>query len=144
MDRLTVLESVADEPCVEDSPIFVKEMFKIFTTAYEKFPPKTKNLSKERMKYIREQVTSSKGPYALMCSEIADKLTPVINKWADKTNTRIGKLHEDLGDVLFKSFEGKKMPDARREQIAPAIKLTMEKARAVLQADLDSYAADIL
>jgi len=138
------MKSTADEPCDEDSPVFVRETFKIFKTAFDKFPPKTKNLSKERMKYIREQVTTNKGPYFMMSNEIASGMGPVIDTWADKTNARIEKLHGDLGDVLFKSFEGKKMPDAKREKIAPAIKHAMEKARAVLQADLDGYAADII
>lgn len=144
MNRSTVVESIADEPCDEDSPIFVKEMVKIFKSAFAKHPPKSKNVTKERMKYIKEQVVGDKGPYTMMSTEIVTRMVPVINEWAIKTNARVGKLHEDLGDVLFKSFEGKKMPDARREQVAPAIKLAMEKAMAVLQADLDGYATDIL
>jgi hypothetical protein len=101
-------------------------------------------MTKERVKYIREQITGSKGPYNMMSTEITTHMLPVIDDWANKTNARIDKLHGDLGDVLFKSFEGKKMADAKRQQIAPAIKEAMEKARAVLQADLDGYAADIL
>ncbi|KAH0341046.1 hypothetical protein KCU81_g6508, partial [Aureobasidium melanogenum] len=142
--RSVALESISDEPYDEGSPIFVKEMHKIFTTAFSKFPPGTKNVTKERMKSIREQVISGKGPYSMMSNEISTKLVPVIDAWADKTTARIEKMHADLRDVLFKSFEGKKMSDARREQIAPRIKVAMEKARAVLQADLDGYAADIL
>ncbi|KAH0372893.1 hypothetical protein KCU65_g886, partial [Aureobasidium melanogenum] len=142
--RSVALKSISDEPCDEDSPIFVKEMHKIFTGAFSKFPPKSKNVTKERMKSIREQVISGKGPYSMMATEISTKLVPVIDTWAEKTTARIEKMHADLRDVLFKSFEGKKMSDARREQIAPAIKAAMEKARAVLQADLDGYAADIL
>ena len=144
-DRSKAMASVADEPCDQDSPAFVKEMSKIFTATWNKFPPKTKNACKERMKYIREQVTSGKGPYTVMCHEIVIvRMAPVINEWAEKTDARIDRLHRDLRDVLFKSFEGKQMSDARREEIAPAIKLAMTQARAVLQADLDGYSADIL
>jgi hypothetical protein len=144
MRRSTAMKSVADEACDDDSPIFVRATFKIFKTTYEKFPPKSKNMTKERMKYIKEQITGSKGPYTMMSTEIYAHMLPVVDDWANKTNARIEKLHGDLGDVLFKSFEGKKMSDARREQIAPAMKLVMEKARAVLQADLDGYAPDII
>jgi hypothetical protein len=144
MRRSTAMKSIADEPCDDDSPIFVRATFKIFKTTFDKFPPKSKNMTKERVKYIREQITGSKGPYNMMSTEITTHMLPVIDDWANKTNARIDKLHGDLGDVLFKSFEGKKMSDARRQQIAPAIKEVMEKARAVLQADLDGYAADIL
>jgi hypothetical protein len=122
----------------------VKEMSRIFAATWRKFPPKTKNATKERMKYIRELVLSPKGPYTMMSTEITTRMVPVINEWARKTDARIEKMHQDLRDVLFKSFEGKKMSDARREQIAPAIKLAMTQARAVLQADLEGYAADIL
>lgn len=137
------MKSVADEPCDEDSPIFVREMVNIFAATWKKFPPKTKNATKERIKYIKEQVTNSKGPYTMMCTEASNRMVPVIDQWADKTNSRINKMFSDLGDVLFKSFEGKQMSDARREQIAPAIKFAMEKARAILQADLDNYETDI-
>jgi hypothetical protein len=138
------LKSITDEPHDHDSPVFVREMYKIFKTTFQKLPPKTKNATKERMKYIREQVTSGKGPYTMMSSEISAHMVPVINEWANKTNARIDKMHGDLRDVLFKSFEGKKMSDARREQIAPAIKYALQNAKAVLQADLNGYAADIL
>jgi len=134
----------ADEPCDEASPVFVREMYNIFTTTFDKIPPKTKNLTKERIKCIREQVTSSKGPYTSMCTEIHEEMRPVVENWAKKATARINKMHADLGEVLFKSFEGKRMSDSRREEIAPAIKLAMARARAVLQADLDGYAADIL
>ncbi|KAH0292372.1 hypothetical protein KCU62_g2041, partial [Aureobasidium sp. EXF-3399] len=78
--KSTAMKSTADEPCDEDSPIFVRETFKIFKTAFDKFPPKTKNLSKERMKYIREQITTNKGPYFMMSNEIASGMGPVIDK----------------------------------------------------------------
>ncbi|CAD0091771.1 unnamed protein product, partial [Aureobasidium mustum] len=142
--RSTALRSVTDEPCDDDSPVFVREMYKIFKTTFAKFPPKTKNVTKERMKYIVEQVLSGKGPYNMMNNEVSSQMSPVINTWAEKATARIEKMHADLRDVLFKSFEGKKMSDARREEIAPAIKAAMDKVRAVLQADLDGYAADIL
>ncbi|KAG9758394.1 hypothetical protein KCU73_g3918, partial [Aureobasidium melanogenum] len=142
--RSTALRSVTDEPCDDESPVFVREMFKIFKTTFTKFPPGTKNVTKERMKYIVEQVLSGKGPYHMLNNEVSSQLGPVIDTWAGKATARIEKMHADLRDVLFKSFEGKKMSDARREEIAPAIKAAMEKARAVLQADLDGYAADVL
>ncbi|CAD0113024.1 unnamed protein product [Aureobasidium uvarum] len=144
MNRSTAMKSIADEPCDEDSPVFVREMFKIFTTTFTKFPPKTKNVTKERMKCIREQVLSGKGPYNMMTNEISAQMVPVINSWADKATTRIETMHADLRDVLFKSFEGKKMSDPRREQIGPSIEAAMTKARAILQADLDGYPADII
>lgn len=143
MDRSTVMRSVADEPCDEDSPVFVKEMSKIFGTTFAKFPPKSKNVTKERIQYIREQVLASKGPYAMMCNEASTQMVPVANRWADKTNSRVAKMFRDLSDVLFKSFEGKKMSNARREQIAFDLKLAMEKARSILQPALDGYEADI-
>lgn len=143
MRRSTALKSVADEPCDEDSPIFVKQMFKIFKDTFDKFPPKTKNVTKVRMKYIREQVIDSNGPYTMMSNEIATQMVPVVDQWANKVNSRIDKMHGDLRGDLFKSFEGKKMSDARREQIAPAIKLNVERDRASLQADLDGYTTDI-
>lgn len=142
--RSTALKYVTDEPCDEESPAFVKEMVKIFAATWKKFPPKTKNATKERMKYIREQVLSPKGPYNSMSTEIATRLAQVVGEWAKKTDARIAKMHQDLRDVLFKSFEGKKMSDARRQQIAPAIKSAMAQARAVLQADIDGYSADIV
>jgi hypothetical protein len=144
MDRTTAMKSVADEPCDDDSPIFVKEMHKIFTTTYAKLPPKTKNVTKERTKCIREQVINDKGPYHKMSNEIYSEMVPVINKWAEKTDARINRMHDNLRDVLFKSFEGERMTDARREQIAPAIKDALQKAKAVLQADLEGYAANII
>ncbi|KAG9659229.1 hypothetical protein KCU95_g10251, partial [Aureobasidium melanogenum] len=137
-------QSTADEPPDEDSPIFVKVTAKIFTTTFERFPPKTKNIIKERAKHIREQIINPKGPYSKMAHEISTILANDAKEWAKKASERIDKMHTDLRDVLFKSFEGKKMSDARREQIAPSIKAAMEKARAVLQADLDGYAADVL
>lgn len=114
------------------------------TPAWKKFPKGSKNLTKERTKFIVEQVTSAKGPFSKMTDEICTNLKPVFDAWAFKATGRVEQMHRDLRDVLFKSFEGKKMPDARREQIAPAIKAAMEKARAVLQADLDGYSAEIL
>jgi hypothetical protein len=143
MSRTTVMNSVVDEPQDDDSPIFVKEMFRIFTATFKKLPPGTKNVTKERIKSIREQVINDKGPYNKMINEIAAKMGPVIDEWASKTNSRINRMHDNLRDVLFKSFEGKKMPDARRKQIAPAIKDALLRAKAVLQADLEGYAADI-
>ncbi|KAG9848357.1 hypothetical protein KCU98_g5469, partial [Aureobasidium melanogenum] len=137
-------QSTADEPPDEDSPIFVKVTAKILTTTFERFPPKTKNITKERVKHIREQIINPKGPYSKMAHEISTNLANDAKEWAKKASERIEKMHTDLRDVLFKSFEGKKMSDARREQIAPSIKAAMEKARAVLQADLDGYAADVL
>jgi hypothetical protein len=143
MSRTTVMNSVVDEPQDDDSPIFVKEMFRIFTATFKKLPPGTKNVTKERIKSVREQVINDKGPYNKMINEIAAKMGPVIDEWASKTNSRINRMHDNLRDVLFKSFEGKKMPDARRKQIAPAIKDALLRAKAVLQADLEGYAADI-
>jgi hypothetical protein len=119
-------------------------MSKIFKTAFSKFPPKTKNVTKERIIYIRDQIASNKGPYAMMSNEIQTNMVPVINDWANKTNARIEKLHGDLGDVLFKSFDGIQMSDARRKQVGTPIQEAMENAIAVLQADLDGYAADII
>ena len=139
-----VVKRISDEPCDKDSPVFVRKMTDIFAATWKKFPPKTKNATKERMKYIREQVISSKSPYTSMINNIASEMDTVIGEWARKTNARIAKMHQDLKDVLSKSFKGNKMSDARREQIAPAIKLALMQARAVLQADLDGYAADIL
>jgi hypothetical protein len=138
------MKSVADEPHDDTSPIFVKEMYKMFTTTFAKLPPKTKNVTKERIKCIKEQVINNKGPYNKLINEIATGMEPVINEWADKANARINRMHDNLRDVLFKSFEGETMTDARREQIAPAIKEALQKAKAVLQADLEGYAADII
>lgn len=142
--RNTALRSTADEPPSEDSPVFVKVTAKIFTTTFEKFPPRTKNITKERIKHIREQIVNPKGPYSKMAHEISTNLANDAKEWAKKASERIERMHTELRDALYKSFEGKKMSDARREQIAPSIKAAMEKARDVLQADLDKYPADIL
>ncbi|THX22628.1 hypothetical protein D6D12_09029 [Aureobasidium pullulans] len=142
--RETVCKSIADEPCDVESPAFIIDMVAIYNASMKKFPKGSKNLTKERTKFIVEQVTSAKGPFSKMTDEICTNLKPVFDAWAFKATGRVEQMHRDLRDVLFKSFEGKKMPDARREQIAPAIKAAMEKARAVLQADLDGYSAEIL
>jgi hypothetical protein len=138
------MKSVADEPHDDASPIFVKEMYKIFTTTFAKLPPKTKNVTKERIKCVKEQVINNKGPYNKLINEIFTGMEPVANKWADKANARINRMHDNLRDVLFKSFEGEKMTDARREQIAPIIKPALLQAKAILQADLEGYAANII
>jgi hypothetical protein len=119
-------------------------MYKIFTTTFAKLPPKTKNVTKERIKCVKEQVINNKGPYNKLIYEIFTGMEPVANKWADKANARINRMHDNLRDVLFNSFEGEKMTDARREQIAPIIKPALLQAKAILQADLEGYAANII
>jgi hypothetical protein len=144
MYRSIAMRSITDEPCVERSPIFVKETVKIFKAAFETIPPKTKAITKERMKYVKEHFISSKGPYTKVPDEIVTAMGPVIDKWAKKTSARIDRLDTGLRGLLFKSFDVETMSDARREQIAPAIKLAMERTMTALQADLDGYAPDIL
>lgn len=136
--------SITDEPCHDDSPIFVEEMYQIYAASMEKFPKGTKNLTKERMKYIKLAVTRGGGPYGKMAEEIFTKLRRVFREWADKANKRIEQMFQELRGVLFRSFDGKKMSDARRKEVAPAIKFALEKARAVLEADLKEYPSDIL
>jgi ElaB/YqjD/DUF883 family membrane-anchored ribosome-binding protein len=139
-----VQKSVTDEPCDENSPIILKSTTKIFAESFEQWPPRSPGLTKERMKYIKEHITDAKGPYIKMTEEVFKRLEPLFQKWATEANKRIEEMHSNIRDVLLMSFEGKKMSDARRQEVGPAIKVAMEKARAVLQADLDGYSADIL
>ncbi|THX18678.1 hypothetical protein D6D17_01980 [Aureobasidium pullulans] len=139
-----VQKSVTDEPCDENSPIILKSTTKIFAESFEQWPPRSPGLTKERMKYIKEHITDAKGPYIKMTEEVFKRLEPLFQKWATEAKKRIEEMHSNIRDVLLMSFEGKKMSDARRQEVGPAIKVAMEKARAVLQADLDGYSADIL
>lgn len=96
------------------------------------------------MGLIKNKVIGNEGPYKQMIQEVCANMSPLLEKWAADINTRCAAMHKELRDVLFKSFEGKKMSDARREQVGPAIRSALEKARVALQAELDGYAADVL
>lgn len=140
--RSAAMMSVADEPYGEHSPIFVKEMTNIFKDAFKTFPPKTKNATSQRMDYIKQHISSNKGPYNMIPKEIFSRMDSIVKQWAVKTSARIDRMHADLHNVLFKSFEGKQMPEARRKQVGPGIKREIERTIAVLQADRDGYSAD--
>ncbi|KAH0279039.1 hypothetical protein KCU91_g2025, partial [Aureobasidium melanogenum] len=142
--RLTAQKSVTDEPYSEDAVIFVKVAAKIFKRAFKRFPPKTKNVTKERMGLVQNQILGSEGPYRQLIQEISNNLSPLLKDWAAKVNAHYKAMHKELRDALFKSFEGKKMSDARRQEVGPAIKSAMEKARVALQAELGGYTADKL
>lgn len=138
------MRSVADEPCGDDSPIFVRKMTGIFKDAFKTFPPKTKRVTQMRMNYIKDHVLSNNGPYTMIPNEIAKNMEPIIKQWANKTNARIERMYKDLRNVLFKSLDGKQMSDDRREQVGPGIKREMEKTIDALRSIIDGYPADFL
>ena len=140
-DRSIIDAAVRDDVCDLTSTRFVQEMDKYYKRVSDKKNFKAPKLTEKRLDFIKGKFAGRSGPFVQLAVDVSNDLKRSFVAWAEKVQDRIDNMFRSLQDVLLGSFEGKKMSEQRRAQVAPEIKRLVFEGRNILETDRQAFVA---